>query len=118
MQTRGSRDPSRSVVFVTFESEFNRFGGLGAVMKELPKVMLGYEDCVVVAPFFPALTDLHARAPRTGPGGPARATDPHDLRGRKTRKGGSHSTLSRRKSLSNLCGGLSAGTARGFLSGW
>ncbi len=46
----------RTVVFVTFESEFARSGGLGAVMKILPKQMAQHERCFVLAPYFEKIT--------------------------------------------------------------
>jgi glycogen synthase len=48
----------RTVVFCTFESEFARYGGLGAVMSMLPKEMIKQERCIVVAPHFRRITDL------------------------------------------------------------
>ncbi len=46
-----------TVVFITFETEFSSYGGLGAVMKIMPKEM-GIGECCVVAPFFHKLIDL------------------------------------------------------------
>jgi glycogen synthase len=54
---RPSRD-RRTVVFVTFETEFARSGGLGAVMAVLPKQMAQYETCFVLGPHFGSITDL------------------------------------------------------------
>ena len=48
-----------TVVFVTFETEFSSYGGLGAVMKILPKEM-GTDKCCVMAPFFHKLIDLES----------------------------------------------------------
>ena len=53
-------DTPRTVVFATMESEFSRYGGLGAVMSILPRGMLAHEHCVVVAPHFENLTNLEA----------------------------------------------------------
>ena len=57
-------EPSRTVVFTTMESEFSRYGGLGAVMSILPRGMLAHEHCVVLAPHFENLTDLDAQLER------------------------------------------------------
>lgn len=49
----------RTVVFVTFETEFCRLGGLAAVMTWLPKELHqsdSKEQCIVIAPHFQALT--------------------------------------------------------------
>ncbi len=48
----------RTVVFVTYESEFAKAGGLGAVMGVLPKHMAQHEKCFVLAPHFKHITDL------------------------------------------------------------
>lgn len=48
----------RSIVFVTFETEFTKSGGLGAVMSALPRQMARYEECFVVAPHFRHIVDL------------------------------------------------------------
>ena len=48
-----------TVMFITFETEFSSYGGLGAVMKILPKEM-GTDACCVMAPFFDKLIDLDA----------------------------------------------------------
>jgi len=48
----------RTIVFVTFESEFAKSGGLGAVMGVLPRQMAQYEECFVIAPYFEHITDL------------------------------------------------------------
>ena len=48
-----------TVIFITFETEFSSYGGLGAVMKILPKEM-GTRECCVIAPFFHKLIDLDA----------------------------------------------------------
>lgn len=45
------------IVFVAFETEFFSFGGLGAVMKWLPREM-GGSRCAVMAPFFRNLIRL------------------------------------------------------------
>jgi glycogen synthase len=50
----------RTIVFVTYESEFARAGGLGAVMSVLPRHMAQYEKCLVLAPHFKHITDLDA----------------------------------------------------------
>ena len=50
----------RTVVFATFETEFAPSGGLGAVMKVLPRKMALYEKCIVLAPHFKNITDLSA----------------------------------------------------------
>ncbi len=47
-----------AVIFVTFESEFSGYGGLGTVMKVLPKEMGDPEHCFVMAPFFKRIIDL------------------------------------------------------------
>jgi len=48
----------KSVVFVTFESEFAPLGGLSAVMRMLPKRMarIGKGECMTIAPFFREIT--------------------------------------------------------------
>ena len=48
----------RTMVFVTFESEFAPLGGLAAVMRVLPKRMAEAqkEQCLTVAPFFREIT--------------------------------------------------------------
>jgi glycogen synthase len=48
----------RTVVFVAFETEFARAGGLGAVMQVLPKRMAQHEECFALGPHFKHLTDL------------------------------------------------------------
>ncbi|PID55883.1 hypothetical protein CSB45_13765 [candidate division KSB3 bacterium] len=48
-----------TVVFISFETEFSSYGGLGAVMNILPKEM-GADACCVMAPFFDRLIDLDA----------------------------------------------------------
>lgn len=45
------------IVFVSFETEYFSFGGLGAVMKWLPKEM-GQARCAIMAPFFKRLINL------------------------------------------------------------
>jgi glycogen synthase len=50
----------RTIVFATFETEFAPSGGLGAVMKVLPRKMAQYERCVVLAPYFKNITNLSA----------------------------------------------------------
>jgi len=52
------RSPKRTIVFVTFESEFAPLGGLAAVMRHLPKRMaqFGHERCVTFTPFFRKIT--------------------------------------------------------------
>lgn len=50
-----------TIIFVTFESEFTRFGGLGAVMSQLPNRMVKDTDqppCLVMAPYFKHITCL------------------------------------------------------------
>ena len=52
-----------TVVFVAFESEYAAFGGLGAVMRMLPKEMAASEDGLpsfVMAPYFKNIGDLKA----------------------------------------------------------
>ncbi|MBI4774018.1 MAG: glycogen/starch synthase [Deltaproteobacteria bacterium] len=62
----------RTIVFVTFESEFAPLGGLAAVMRALPREMAGTgsEDCILIAPFFREITrckeSLYKRIQRTG----------------------------------------------------
>lgn len=62
----------RTIVFVTFESEFAPLGGLAAVMKILPREMarFGLENCILIAPFFREITrcreSLYKRIQRTG----------------------------------------------------
>jgi glycogen synthase len=46
----------RTIIFVTFETEFARSGGLGAVMKALPKQTAQYEKCSILAPYFEKIT--------------------------------------------------------------
>ena len=52
----------RTVVFVTFETEFAKSGGLGAVMGVLPQRMAQYETCFVLGPHFGNITDLDGLA--------------------------------------------------------
>ena len=59
-----THDAPRTVVFATMESEFSRYGGLGAVMSILPRGMLAHEHCVVLAPHFANLTNLDAHQRR------------------------------------------------------
>ena len=50
-----------SVIFVTFESEFSKVGGLGAVMGLLPQMMIQDKKnapCFVLAPMFPHIISL------------------------------------------------------------
>ncbi len=47
-----------AVIFVSFESEFSGYGGLGAVMKVLPQEMNDPEHCFVFTPFFKHVIDL------------------------------------------------------------
>ena len=50
-----------TVVFVAFESEYAAYGGLGAVMRLLPKEMVAVKDGLpsfVLAPYFKQITDL------------------------------------------------------------
>lgn len=58
------KKPSELIVFATFETEFFALGGLGAVMKQLPKEM-GADRGFVIAPFFNQLVNLDALK-RTG----------------------------------------------------
>jgi len=53
----------RSIVFVTFESEFAPWGGLTAVMKKLPRIMARYENNRVftVTPFFRNISRCNER---------------------------------------------------------
>lgn len=46
------RKANRTIVFVTFETEWAPCGGLAAVMRELPHRMAQWEPCVRIAPFF------------------------------------------------------------------
>ena len=46
-----------TVVFVTFETEFSKYGGLGAVMTQLPDRMIQNNDCILLGPFFKKITD-------------------------------------------------------------
>jgi glycogen synthase len=55
----------RTVVFVTFETEFAKSGGLGAVMGVLPRQMAQYETCFMLGPHFESITDLD-RLAQTG----------------------------------------------------
>lgn len=57
---RGTKD--RTVVFVTFESEFAPLGGLAAVMRILPKEMAKAHRgvCFTITPFFRAITRCQA----------------------------------------------------------
>ena len=45
------------IIFVTFETEYSSYGGLGAVMKLLPKEM-GEKQCVIMSPLFKKLINL------------------------------------------------------------
>ncbi|PIE31435.1 hypothetical protein CSA56_18345 [candidate division KSB3 bacterium] len=47
-----------TVVFVTFESEFSSYGGLGAVMNVLPSAMSESGPCCVMTPLFDSFIDL------------------------------------------------------------
>ena len=52
-----------TVVFVSIESEYAAYGGLGAVMRLLPNTMASDPDslpCFVLAPYFKHITDLDA----------------------------------------------------------
>lgn len=62
-QPRPDRQSKKSVVFVTFESEFAPVGGLAAVMKVLPRRMarLSDEECFTVAPLFRNITRCKER---------------------------------------------------------
>jgi glycogen synthase len=57
-QPRPDRQSKKSVIFVTFESEFAPVGGLAAVMRVLPRRMarLSDEECFTVAPLFRNIT--------------------------------------------------------------
>ncbi len=60
MQSVPPRRDWRTVVFVSFESEFARLGGLAAVMRTLPRRMAGAgERVILVAPFFRQITACH-----------------------------------------------------------
>ncbi|HET91665.1 MAG TPA: glycosyltransferase [Chloroflexi bacterium] len=48
----------RTIVFVTFETEFAKSGGLGAVMGMLPQRMAQHEACFTIAPHFSRITNL------------------------------------------------------------
>jgi len=49
----------RTIIFVSYESEYAKSGGLGAVMSILPKQMALHEkDCLVMAPLFKKITNL------------------------------------------------------------
>jgi glycogen synthase len=49
----------RSIVFVSFESQYAKSGGLGAVMGILPKeVARREEECFLLAPYFKSITNL------------------------------------------------------------
>jgi glycogen synthase len=54
----------RMIVFVTFETEFTKSGGLGAVMSALPRRMAQYEESFVIAPHFEHIVDLDELARR------------------------------------------------------
>lgn len=56
-EAKPDRD-QRTIVFITFETEFAKSGGLGAVMAALPKQMAQHESCFVLAPHFKNITDL------------------------------------------------------------
>lgn len=45
----------RTIVFVSFETRLAPSGGLGAVMKVLPKEMASHEQCCLLAPYFPRI---------------------------------------------------------------
>ncbi|GAK51263.1 glycogen synthase 1 [Candidatus Moduliflexus flocculans] len=45
------------IIFVTFETEYSSYGGLGAVMKLLPKEM-GEKQCAILSPLFKKWTNL------------------------------------------------------------
>ncbi|MFP4344359.1 MAG: glycogen/starch synthase [Anaerolineales bacterium] len=57
-QPRPDRQSKKSVVFVTFESEFAPVGGLAAVMRILPRHMarLSDHECLTIAPLFRNIT--------------------------------------------------------------
>ena len=62
----------RTIVFVTFESEFAPLGGLAAVMRILPKRMAAAHQgkCFTIAPFFRDITkcrpDVYSQIRSTG----------------------------------------------------
>ena len=58
LKTTNSDKAVRTVVFVTFESEFAPLGGLAAVMRVLPKHMAQREqgECLTITPFFRHIT--------------------------------------------------------------
>ncbi|HEX2994684.1 MAG TPA: glycogen/starch synthase [Anaerolineales bacterium] len=57
MKARPVKD-RRTIVFVTFETEFAKSGGLGAVMGILPGQMAQREKCIAIGPYFKRITDL------------------------------------------------------------
>src|SRR5512147_3176697 len=57
MKARPVKD-RRMIVFVTFETEFAKSGGLGAVMGILPRQMAQREKCIAIGPYFKRITDL------------------------------------------------------------
>jgi glycogen synthase len=59
MELPPMRKPSRSkrtIVFVTFETEFAPCGGLAAVMKIFPKQLAKTESCCTIGPYFENIT--------------------------------------------------------------
>jgi glycogen synthase len=58
MKDRPNKE-QRTIVFVTFETEFAKSGGLSAVMGILPKQTARNEkDCFIMAPYFKNITNL------------------------------------------------------------
>ena len=54
----GSKRIPRTIVFVTYESELSKAGGLGAVMEVLPRHVMEKEDCLVLTPYFKRIFNL------------------------------------------------------------
>src|SRR5512147_2775752 len=57
MKARPVKD-RRMIVFVTFETEFAKSGGLCAVMGILPGHMAQRAQCLAIGPYFQRITDL------------------------------------------------------------
>ncbi|MFP4395935.1 MAG: glycogen/starch synthase [Anaerolineales bacterium] len=74
IQTAKPHNEQRTVVFVTFESEFAPLGGLAAVMRRLPRRMAALElegagACFTIAPYFEQIARYHKNADEIEPTG-------------------------------------------------
>ena len=59
----------RTIVFVTYETEFAPCGGLAAVMRLLPRQLAKVERCCTIAPYFSEITSkkpINAQISKTG----------------------------------------------------